>query len=236
MIKIAVCDDMENIAVGMQETIQKHIFEENIQVDAFTSGKNLFENTVKNRYNLIFLDIELEPGTENGLNGMQVSNDIKDLYPDVLIVFFTGNPNYRDELVNFEPFRYIAKPFDEAEVISAVDAAIKRINGWEETFFAFSTNGVRHHVNIKEVILFSSKRPYIEVKSIGNVAHFRGKMDDVEVQVKELSQDFLRPNKSFLVNKKYIKKHSSKELVMSNGERVTITRKYAKDFFENMQK
>lgn len=110
MKKIAICDDIQEIALSMQLDLQEHTFDEEIVVDAFVSGADLFLKAAKYQYDIIFMDIELCPNDKNRDNGMILSNKIKDLYPEVIFIFFTGNPGYETELLNFEPFRYINKP------------------------------------------------------------------------------------------------------------------------------
>lgn len=236
MIKIAICDDIPEITLWMKETLQNHTFKEKIEIDTFLSGQKLYENAIKKKYDLIFMDIELEPEVENGLLGMEISNKIKNLYPEVLVIFFTGKFIYKEKLLNFEPFRFLQKPIDEMDLVVCVEAAILRIASWKEKRFSFKTNGIQHHIDLKKIISFSSVSPYIEMELQHEKISFRGKIDDVENEVNKLSDDFLRPSKSYLVNKSFIKEYSSKKVTMENGEEISITRKYAKSFFESLKK
>lgn len=229
MIKIAICDDMLNIAKSLQQILLEHDFQENIQVDAYFNGTELFENAIKKRYDIIFTDIDLGEKSENG---MIISNKIKDIYPDVIMIFFTGYSTYMDCLLNCEPFRFINKPIEKKELIGAAEDAIRRINNWKGKYFLFKKKGIDFRVRLKDIIYFESNRPYIKIESLDDEpVRFRGKMDDVEFDTRKMTEEFLRPNKSFLINRNFVRSFSSKEVIMFNGTRITITRKYSKDFF-----
>ncbi len=226
MIKIAVCDDQEKICISMKNILCKHNLSTRIHVDCFLSGSELFNGFVKMKYDIILLDIELSDNE----NGMIISNKIKDIYPNVIIIFFTGKCGYERKLLSFEPFRYLNKPIKDTDLINSVEAAIKRLNGWEEKFFTFKVNGIVFKIKIKEIMFLTSRSPYISIKCIDDQAEFRGKMDDIENEFGKISNDFVRVSKSYLVNKRFIKSYTSKEIILSNGEKITITRKYTKRF------
>ncbi len=236
MIKIAICDDLPTVAESIKQMLGMHCFPTDISVDTFVSGALLIEQASTRRYDIVLLDIELSlEEAENGIDGMIVANRIKASYPEVIIIFFTGNLGYERNLLNYEPFRYILKPVTAVDVIDAVDAAIRRINNWQDNFFETKTRGITIHINLRNIILFSSVRPHIEVKCVDNDnMTFRGKMDDVEKQISHLTDGFLRPNKSCLLNRKYIMRCTPQDVTMINNEVVSITRKYKKEFMEKL--
>lgn len=228
MIKIAVCDDIPEVGVGLKEMIEDHGFIDKVSVESFTMGEDLFANAVEKRYDMIFMDMELTPGDAAGENGMELSKRIKEVYPDVLLVFFTGSTIDPKELLSCEPFKFINKPMEEQEVYSVIDAGIRRIRGWEEKFFKFKLNHITFQINIREIILFSSRRPYIEIHAIDETIEFRGRMNDVEKEMKKMTDNFIRVNQSSLVNRSFVRNISSKEVVLTDGERISIGRKFRK--------
>lgn len=234
MNKIAICDDKKVVSEYIKEVLQAHDFGVEVEIDTYTSGEELFLNSISKRYDILFMDIEL--GEESD-NGMEISNKIKSIYPGVLIIFFTARVGcYEGELLHFEPFRYIEKPFSDEDLVKACNDAIKRINGWEEKYFSFKIGVLRFQVKVNDIILFSSRRPHITIKCKDEEIEIRDKMDNIENEIKEITDDFIRVSKSYLVNKKYIKKYSAHELTMVNGEQIAITRKYAEKFAEIMKK
>lgn len=234
MVKVAICDDEELIVEVIKKYIYNYKFSESISVDGFTTGDELYKNAIKIEYDIIFLDIELCPEGK-GENGMQLSNAIKNAYPEAIIIFFTGNAGYERKLLDFEPFRFLNKPIRQADVTNAIEDAIKRMRGWEEKNYEFTKNRVTYRVSLKRIITFLSARPHIEIHCVEDVMQFRGKMDNVEAELEKISKDFLRPNKSCIVNRNYIRNYSTKEIVLTTGEMIPISRKYLKKFLELIQ-
>lgn len=227
MVKIAICDDIPEITAWMKKSIQSHKFKDEVDIDIFNSGAEIYENAVRKRYDIVFMDIELEPGKEGGETGMDISKKIKEVYPEALIIFFSAFPQYKSFLINSESFRYIDKPLDEEALFRAVNDAIKRVKGWQDKYLSFKWKGIFGQINLKRTYYFMSKRPYIEAHMIEEQIRFRRKMDNVEMEVCQLTSDFLRIHKSYLVNKKFIKYQSSREVIMINGDRIPIGRKYS---------
>ncbi len=236
MIKIAICDAMPVTVNTIKQMLEKHYFSEEIKVDTFSSGVLLAEQASKKKYDIVLSAIELsEKETKNGINGMVVTRKFKEAYPEVIIIFLMENLKYEKELLNYEPFRCILKPVIATDVINAVETAIRRINNWKDKYIEIKTKGITLYPNLRNIILFSSARPYIEITNIDNDnITFRGKLDDVEEKISNLTNDFLRPNKSFLLNQKYITQYTSKDVTMINNEIISITRKYKKEFLENL--
>lgn len=235
MIRIAVCDDNEIIAIGMRAAITNHDFGTEITVDAFTSGRDLYESFAKKKYNIVLLDIELDEDVSETVDGsgMFLSNKLKQHYPELLVIFFTGVIGYERKLLNFEPFRYINKPITDEELFKVVGDAVDRLLGWETKYFKFKTSGINISVNIDEIIYFSSQYPNVTIHCIDDDnTDFRDSMDSVEIRIRELSNDFIRVSKSFLVNKNYIKSNTSKEVHMKNGDVISIPQKRQKKFFK----
>lgn len=235
MIKIAVCDDNSIISKSIKKVLLNHDFGIKVDIDIFETGKDLYESSIKRRYEIILLDIELSENKKDD-NGLIISNKIKNIYPEVVIIFFTGFPVYASSLLNFEPFRYINKPINYNELIRDVEAAIKRVKGWEDKNIIFKSNGIFYNIKINDIIYIMSQSPYILVNSLSyEDFKIRGKINDIQKEIEKISDNFCRPNQSFLVNKDFIKSFSSKYLELNNGEQINISRKYAKMFFDTFK-
>ena len=235
MIRIGICDDNESITVGMKAAIMDYDYGVDIEVDAFTSGRDLYESSAKKKYNIVLLDIELDDNVSETVDGsgMYLSNKMKQRSPDLLVIFFTGVLGYERKLLNYEPFRYINKPVLDGTIHEVIRDAVNRLLGWETKYYKFKTSGINISVNIDEIIYFSSQYPNITIHCIDDDnTDFRDSMDNVEKQIQELSDDFMRVSKSFLVNKNYVKSNTSKEIHMKNGDVITIPKKRSKGFFK----
>ena len=240
MIRIAICDDVSIIGLAVKSVLESHNFGEELKIDSFIDGMVLLQQAIEEKYDILIMDIQLAESeqSEDALNGMEISNRIKDIYPDITIIFMTGNAGYERQLLNFEPFRYVNKPIDSEKLVRAVREAIQRIRRWnsEDKVFMFQKSKVYYQRKLSDIIYFESRRPYIDVVSRDDVATFRGRLDDIEHQIEELKGCFVRVNKSYLVNTKYINSYTTKVVSLYDGNVISISRKYLQEFISKMQK
>lgn len=240
MIRIAICDDVSIIGLAVKSVLESHNFGEKLEIDCFIDGMELLQQAMREKYDILIMDIQLVESERSGdvLNGMEISNRIKGIYPDITVIFMTGNAGYERQLLNFEPFRYINKPIASERVIKAVMEAVQRIKKWstEDKIFTFQKNKVWYKRKLSDIVYFESRRPYIDVVSKDDVATFRGRLDDIEHQIEELKGCFVRVNKSYLVNTKYINSYTTKAVSLYDGNVISISRKYLQEFISKMQK
>lgn len=240
MIKIAVCDDVPIIGLAVKSVLESHNFGEKLKIDCFIDGMALLQQAMKEKYDILIMDIQLVESEQVGdvLNGMEISNRIKGIYPDITVIFMTGNAGYERQLLNFEPFRYVNKPIDSEKLVKAVSEAVHRIRRWnsEDKVFLFRKSKVYYQRKLSDIIYFESRRPYIDVVSRDDVATFRGRLDDIEHQIEELKGCFVRVNKSYLINTRYINSYTTKAVRLYDGNVISISRKYLQEFILKMQK
>lgn len=240
MIRIAICDDVSIIGLAVKSDLESHNFGEKLKIDCFIDGMTLLQQAMKEKYDILIMDIQLVESEQSGdvLNGMEISNRIKGIYPDITVIFMTGNAGYERQLLNFEPFRYVNKPIDSEKLVKAVSEAVHRIRRWnsEDKVFLFRKSKVYYQRKLSDIIYFESRRPYIDVVSRDDVATFRGRLDDIEHQIEELKGCFVRVNKSYLINTRYINSYTTKAVRLYDGNVISISRKYLQEFILKMQK
>lgn len=240
MIRIAICDDVSIIGLAVKSVLESHNFGEKLKIDCFIDGMALLQQAMKEKYDILIMDIQLVESEQVGdvLNGMEISNRIKGIYPDITVIFMTGNIGYERQLLNFEPFRYVNKPIDSEKLVKAVMEAIQRIRRWnsEDKVFMFRKSKVYYQRKLSDIVYFESRRPYIDVVSKDDVATFRGRLDDIEHQIEELKGCFVWVNKSYLVNARYINSYTTKVVSLYDGNVISISRKYLQEFISKMQK
>lgn len=241
MVKAAVCDDIQLVADAIKKILDQRFNDDEIKTDSFSSGKKLLKTALETHYDILIMDIELsEKGKSNKVdeNGMLLAKRIKDKYPDTIIIFITGKPEYERDLLGFEPFRYVRKPLveNEKELIEAVGDALWRIKNWKNVSFRVRVaKGLYANLYVKDIIMISSRRPQIIITTTKEEIEIRGQLDLIEEELKELSKGFVRINKSYLANIMYIKSYSSRSVFMIDGTEIPLSRNYAKKFLEKMR-
>lgn len=236
MIKIAICDDIPGTAAAIKALLLTHDFGEALEVDCFECGEQLYTQFVRKKYDILITDIELAPeGYSDDLlkNGMLLADEIKDMYPETIVIFLSRF-SYEKDLLRHEPFDFIDKPNlgNNERITEIVGKAIRKLRNRaeNETAYRIRANKVTIEIAIKEIIYFESKRPRIKVVMIDDEFLFRGRLDQVQEEIEKSAERFIRVSKSYYINARYIKKYTAKEIEMINGTVVSISRKYLEDF------
>lgn len=242
MIRIAVCDDIPGTAEVIKGLLMACDYGEEIEVDCFVSGEGLYTKCAEKKYDILMTDIELTPdGCSDELlkNGMLLADEIKEMYPETIVIFLSRF-SYERDLLRHEPFGFVDKPNfqDDKRITEIVDKAIKKLRNRAEydTVFWFKMDGISFGKAIREIIYFESCRPRIKLVAINEQCTFRGKLDQVQEKIEKSAEKFMRVSKSYYINTRYIKSYTSKDVTMIDGMVIPISRKYLEEFREKVDK
>lgn len=240
MIKIAVCDDIPYAAEMVKNLLLSHDFGEDLDIDCFDNGPELYNQFIIKKYDILMTDVELTPeGYSNKLmeNGMLLSDEIKDMFTDTLVIFFSRFP-YGEELLRHEPFGFVPKPNfgHDDRILELVNKAIGKIRNRVEyaTTIWINIRGARIGERIKAIKYFESSRPKIKMVASKEEVTFRGRLDEIQEQIEKSAEIFIRVSKSYYINTRYIRGYSSREVTMSDGKIIQISRKYLEEFRKKM--
>ena len=91
---------------------------------------------------------------------------------------------------------------------------------------------------MREIFYFESDKREVLVFCENKKYSFYRKLDEVEEELNQYHEKFLRIHKSFLVNPVYIKEFSYEKIIMCDGKEITISPKYRKiirQYYESRQ-
>ena len=221
-MKIAVCDD-QSIQVNLINDYIKEWAKEsgiNVSIDNYSSGESfLFEWDDYNKYDIIFLDIEM-----NKISGIELSNIIREKNKIVDIVFVTGIFKYALHGYKVGALQYLLKPIKNTDIYECLDRTKSRIIDQcvQSKFITIETPKKiikLDYDTIEYCIMFS---PYIDIHTNSEKITLRKKISDIEKLLPKNS--FVRCHRSYLVNMKYIKLISKEYIILESGLRVPISR------------
>lgn len=204
MLKIAICDDDLKFTGELETLVMKECQRSSTrcETDVFSDGKNLLESFQQGaHYQLIFIDIEMAH-----LDGITTARKIREIDRTALLIYVSSYDTYLKELFKVEPFRFLSKPLNQGLFARYFREACKRINE-TDVFYQFTFNKQIHKVPVKDIAYFESSNRivYVNLKD-GSSEHFYGKLANVEKELAQSRQYFLRIHQSFLVNYDYITK------------------------------
>ena len=91
--------------------------------DHYESGDAFLQAFPSKNHQVVFLDICME-----GTNGIETARILRRTDPDLLLVFVTSSPEYVWDAFPVHPFDYLLKPYNEQELVFAVEDAIRQVS------------------------------------------------------------------------------------------------------------
>ena len=196
-MRIIFCDDDPTIL----EQIQKYVAEffrtnklPQPEYASYCSGDQLLQQ--EDRADIAFLDVEMP-----GRSGIYIGAELKERNPRIKILILTAYPDYLDEAMRFQVFRYLSKPIDKNRLFRNLKDALYQYNMDSSEYAIETVNGiiVRRADEILGVETQGRKTKVYTKEgswdSIQNMDHWR---DVLTVPC------FYSPHRSFIVNMQYI--------------------------------
>lgn len=221
MLRIAVCDDEDTVCSAIERYIQDACTALSIEseIDIFTTGTGFTRYLGTNeRYNIIFLDIELDE-----YSGIDVSNYIRNVLNDetTQIVYITGKTEYDRQLFTFRPFEFLAKPLSTVHIFDTIKK-YQRIYGSKNDLFHYKYGHDTYWVNLNEIMYFKSIDRKVLIKKTSSDDEFYAKLESIKEQLQDCG--FISPHKSYLLNYRYIQSFRPDCIIMTNGEEIPIAK------------
>ena len=215
MIKIAICDDDVKLSGKIETLLNGECLARGIrpEIDVFYDGSPLARSIIKgDRYNIIFLDIEMKE-----LDGITTARMIRTIDKDSLIIYVSNYESYLKELFEVEPFRFLSKPIDEKIFKKYFSQALTRIDK-AEGYFQYTYNRKVKKTSIGNIVYFESKNRVITIHlNDGTSDVFYGKLNDIQKELESSSQYFFRIHQSYLVNYKYVCRMNYSSMTINYG-------------------
>ena len=237
MFRIAICDDEKIFAEELKKLISACLSEKRIvfEIDIFESGAEFVAlGSEVARYTAVFLDINMD-----GVNGIEAAQKIRAVSREMFIIFVTAYISYSLEGYRLDVVRYLLKGGSNfsAAVQECLDAIIDKLNSVVEKVFDFREG--RKKVKLENLLYVESRLHKLEfhvMEDMVKIYTMYEKLDEVEDMLGEGS--FIRIQKSYLVNLKYIRNVTGYRVMLSDGLEVAVSRaKYTdvKDKFTQYQ-
>ena len=200
-MKIAICDDDENDLASLKEMIEEYEAE-SACISAYSSaGHLLADYKVGIRYDLVFLDIQMD-----GLAGFSLAELLFKSYNDepTLIVFVTVTDKYVYSGYDVRAFGYFPKPVEKRRLFEKLDQAYEEYN---QRIVTVNTGDGSHMIPAREIM-------YIE--SVGNdmVIHTDSNKYTMRMTMSEIKKSlpprmFAQSHRSYIVNLSRVRQYEN---------------------------
>lgn len=242
MLSIFICDDDKDYLLKVTKIVNnvlsKHCIEMKIVLSTTNPQKIINYLETSALAGLYFLDTNYK----NNVNGFNLANVIRKYDPRAFIVFITmhSEMSYMAFEYNVEALDYILKDkpqYLEQRIHFCIMKANERHNNEQlknMKSLTIKMDGKIININFEEIIYIDSSVTIhkLELYTINSFFSFYGSLKCLQ---NELSNNFIRCHKSFIINQQHIKTFDkkNKEIIMINGKKIPISMKSLKVLFEH---
>ena len=223
-IRIGVVEDDPASCQRVLDYLNRYQSEndERFTVSVFDDGARIVEKYTP-VYDILLLDIEMKE-----MDGMKAARRIRERDDHVVIVFITAAPQYAISGYEVRALSYLLKPVPwfafSQELKRSIDAL--RRNG-DDSMLIETSNG-QMRLELTDIVYLESIRHTIVIHTLDGKLSINGTLKDMEAKLAD--HHFFRSNSCYLVNLRHVAGVADQDCVMSNGERLRVSRPRKKAF------
>lgn len=231
-LRVAVCDD-DQAALGIIASSLKDVFAAH-GVDAATS---LFSSAVElaavmptRRYDLLLLDIDMPE-----LDGIEFARQLREQRDKVDIMYISNREDRVFDSLRVQPVGFIRKSnflVDMSEVVGAYLTA--RRERHRQSVVVLRDHDAVYPVQVDKIV-------YVEGQRKRQVVHVDGQEKTItltrtmgELEEELAGEGFIRIHKGYLVNYRFISVIDGGDVVLTNDERLPISRRKERETKERL--
>ena len=222
MIQILICDDSKHDLEIIEQHIVRYGQKEHIDFDIRKFNKPeavLYELQDGCVPQIFILDVEMP-----GMDGFELAKRIRKITSTSILLFLTSHENLAIHGYQVNAFRYISKLKMKSGIEEALCASIKELQVLDKKCITLKHYSDIFLIPYKEIIFVMRVARVLKVKTVfnGELSDYRG--------INELYESlgdsrFLFIDRSCFVNIDYINSLSGYDLILKNGEILSVRRR-----------
>ena len=221
MLKIAICDDDENILDISYNILSKEF--NDCLIKKFNDSNKLLDKVKEyNFFDIYILDIEMPK-----VSGVEMIKEIQKYQHNAIVIFLTGYMEYAVEAYEFGLFRYIMKNSMQEKLIKYVYEAIKMID-LDEGFLLLKREKQQFKIKYKDIIYINKDlNDAVFHTNMGNFVEHKKTLTEIMENLKSDKFQFIE--KGFVVNIAFVDCINENNLVLTDGSILPVSRRKKSD-------
>lgn len=220
----AICDDEKIYRDTIIAALYDYFGKLELDCKEYESGDTLVKAYEQGeKIQALFLDIEMP-----GIDGLKTAEILRNKGLTSPILFLTSHTEMAMEGYEVSAFRFLSKTAD-------VEKQRKAFADLEELLLG--TNKLVVKCAGEDVIIDTADICYVEaqnntvlIKTLDREYQVRRKITDIEKELISLSKTFVRVHRGYIVNLSYVKKHVGNDIILENGDIISLSRNMVNEF------
>lgn len=218
MIRIATIEDEKT----MQEEICQAItsvtrYREEIELDSYSSAEDYF--IAAKDYELVITDIDLP-----GISGLELGRKVRQMNPEVYLVFLTAYSKFASESYIIEAYQYILKKDMKERLPALVDKVAVRIKKENSEFCWIGNDRDLKKIYYKEIIYIKKIKGSKYVECVTSDRIYTARLSLNQIFEKINNNGFILADRAHVVNINHVKRLRGNTIYMDNGDEIEVSR------------
>lgn len=227
ILNIAIVEDEDLYANQLNTYLIQYRAERgcSMELKRFMDGDEIAEE-YSGGYDIILMDIQMK-----FMDGMTAAEKIRQMDPDVIIIFITNMTEYAVRGYEVDALDYLVKPVEYVAFSRKMDRAVSRVRLKERNFITVITeSGVKkleleaiHYVEVQDhTLIYHTDREHVRAKG-------RGVLREAEHALAPYG--FCRGNNCYLINLKWVEGVDGSQCMVGSAQ-VQLSRTKKKGFMD----
>lgn len=223
-IRIGVVEDDPASCQRTLDFLNRYQQENDVQftVSIFDDGEKIAEK-YSPVYDILLLDIEM-----TNMDGMTAARRIRERDDSVIIIFITAAPQYAISGYEVRAMSYLLKPLPWFAFSQEIKRSIDMVRKNADATLLVDTASGQTRIDLADITYFESIRHTIVIHTLAGKISMSGTLKDMESKLAD--RGFFRSNSCYLVNMRHVVGVEDQDCVMSDDERLRISRPRKKTF------
>lgn len=216
-MRLILCDDDPIFLKQFSDILLTALgkYEKQIDLVSCQTNMQLFREITSKPTDALFLDIDMPD-----MDGFTIAKKLSKMQRHPILIFTSNLEHLVFKSFSYQPFWFLRK--SHMEEVPEIVQKIVEINQAKKQFYNVNNNGKLMSFAIEEIIYFESNGHYIILHTKNGAERFKERLGDAEEKLR--SAYFVRSHVGFLVNCRFIKIIDKTSLLLTNGERLPVSR------------
>ena len=216
---IAVCDDESIDLSKTLELLKIYDSAQQLRISSFMSAGDLLSSIKNKAFDIVLLDIEMEP-----LNGFDAAKQIVAMDNPPVVIFTTKSNAYALKGYGIA-IRYLQKSLTEQDLYEALDIAIAEASAHRLTIQVENTI---HAIPLRDIYYIETFGHYAVIHTEKDSFRIRSTLKEITAKLPK--GYFVSTHKSYIVNLEHISYATSTVIHLDNGVVIPIGRTKSHEF------